>query len=75
MYLVYLIFCNRKAIWRNPALRIILIILMVYIIVFAIGVGNFGTGIRHRSKFAMILILLAAPLIKNFIFKKKKDKI
>ena len=48
---------------------------MVYIIVFAIGVGNFGTGIRHRSKFAMILILLAAPLIKNFIFKKKKDKI
>jgi len=75
MYLVYLIFCNRKAIWRDPALTIILIILMVYIFVFAIGVGNFGTGIRHRSKFVMILILLAAPLIKKFIFKKKTDKI
>ena len=75
MYLTYLIFCNRKAIWRNPATRVILIIFLTYIFTYGIGVGNFGTGIRHRSKFAMILILLAAPLIKNFIFKKKKDKI
>jgi len=72
MILVYLIFCNRKAIWKDPALRIILIILLAYIIVYGVGVGNFGSGIRHRSKFAIELILLAAPLIPRFIFLNKK---
>ena len=72
MILVYLIFCNRKAIWKDPALRIILIILLAYIIVYGVGVGNFGSGIRHRSKFAIEFILLAAPLIPRFIFLNKK---
>ena len=73
MILVYLIFCNRKAIWKDPALRIILIILLTYIIVYGVGVGNFGSGIRHRSKFVIELILLAAPLIPRFIFSKKRE--
>ena len=72
MILVYLIFRNRKAIWKDPALRIILIILLAYIIVYGVGVGNFGSGIRHRSKFAIEFILLAAPLIPRFIFLNKK---
>ena len=71
VYLIYLISCNIKIIWRDPALRVILIILLTYLFVFGIGVGNFGTGIRHRSKFAVMFILLAAPLLKNFIFTKK----
>ena len=74
MYLAFLIFCNRKIIWEDPVLRIILIILVSYIIVFGIGVGNFGTGIRHRSKFAIMFILLAAPLVKRIIFSKNKKK-
>ena len=72
MYLTYLILKNIKAIWSNPSLRIILILLLFYLLVFGIGVGNFGTGIRHRSKFAVMFILLAAPLIKKFIFLKKR---
>jgi hypothetical protein len=41
-----------------------------------VGVGNFGTGIRHRSKFVIELILLAAPLIpKLALFNKKKIKV
>tara|TARA_B110000285_G_C14641416_1_gene387782 strand:- start:339 stop:566 length:228 start_codon:yes stop_codon:yes gene_type:complete len=75
MYLTYLIFCNRKAIWRNPATRVILIIFLTYIFTYGIGVGNFGTGIRHRSKFVIIMLILAAPLIKKFIFLKKLDKV
>tara|TARA_Y200000002_G_scaffold339231_1_gene309093 strand:+ start:76 stop:237 length:162 start_codon:yes stop_codon:yes gene_type:complete len=48
-----------------------LMILLAYIFVFGLGVGNFGTGIRHRSKFVIIFILLAAPLIKKLtVFKK-----
>jgi len=73
IYLTYLILQNRKVIWRDPALRVILIILISYILVFSIGVGNFGTGLRHRSKFVVMFILLAAPLLKTFIFFKKKN--
>ena len=72
MTLFYLIFRNRKVIWKDPALRIILILLLVYFIMFGVGVGNFGAGIRHRSKFAIELILLAAPLLPRIIFFNKK---
>jgi len=75
MYLTFLIFQNRKIIWKDPALRVILIILLSYIVVFGVGVGNFGTSIRHRSKFTIMFILLAAPLIKRLIFIKKPKKI
>ena len=74
MYLSFLIFKNRKLIWRDKTLGIILIILLSYIFVFGIGVGNFGTGIRHRSKFAIMFIILAAPFLKKFIFFKNNNK-
>ena len=74
IYLTFLIFQNRKIIWKDPALRAILIILLSYIVVFGVGVGNFGTGIRHRSKFVIMFILLAAPLINRLIFIKKTKK-
>lgn len=75
MILSYLIFCNRKRIWKDPALRIILLIVITYIFIFSVGVSNFGTGIRHRSKFFIELILLAGPLIpKIILFNKKKIK-
>ena len=71
MYLVFLIFSNRKVSWKDPTLRVILIILIFYILVFGLGVGNFGTGIRHRSKITVLFILLAAPLLKKLILIKK----
>ena len=71
MYLAYLIWQNRNVILQDRALLIILLILMSYIIVFSVGVGNFGTGIRHRSKLVIMLILLAGPLLKTFVIKKK----
>ena len=75
MYLSFLIFKNRKVIWNDPSLKVILAILLSYIFVFGIGVGNFGTGIRHRSKFVVLFILLAAPLIKKLVFIKKKKNL
>ena len=71
MALVYLIFKNRKVIWKDPALRIILIILVSYIFIFGIGTSNFGAGVRHRTKFIIEIVILAAPLIPRFIFSKK----
>ena len=74
LILVYLIFLNRKAIWKDPALRIILIILTCYIIMFSIGVSNFGSAVRHRTKFVVELILLTAPLIPKLKFSLSKMK-
>ena len=68
---IYLI-KNWHGIWENPAMRILLLIFIVYIAMYGLGVGNFGTGIRHRSKFVVILIVLAAPKLHKFIFSVKK---
>ncbi len=70
IYLTSLIVYNLKFILKDKALRIIFLILLTYLIVFGVGVGNFGSGIRHRSKFVIMFILLAAPLIKKIVFKK-----
>lgn len=71
MCLAILIFINIKATWKNPALKIILLILLTYFFVFGLTVGNFGTGIRHKSKFVIPLILLAGPLLPKFLLLKK----
>lgn len=71
MTLFFLILRNRKTIWKDPALRIISLILLSYFIIFGIGVSNFGTGIRHRVKFVIGLIMLAGPLIPRLVFKNK----
>ena len=76
IFISYLVFCNRKAILNNAVLRTILIILITYIILFSLGVGNFGTGIRHRSKFIFFFILMAAPLIPKIVFfNRNKNKL
>lgn len=81
VFLTYLIIRNRKNIWSNKVLRMILFILVIYLVLFGISVGNFGTGIRHRSKFIVMFLLLAAPLLpkldmymKNKSFKEYLEK-
>ena len=72
IYLVFLIISNFKFILKDPALRIILLILLSYILVFAVGVGNFGTSIRHRSKFVIMFILLAGHGLHRIKLLNKK---
>ena len=72
MLLVFLIWRNKRAIWANPAARAILFIILGYILVFSFGIGNFGTGIRHRAKFVAGLIILAAPLLPMLRFLPKQ---
>jgi len=63
---------NFKYIWSKNSLRIILIILASYLIIYGIATGNFGTGIRHRTKFIIIFIILVSPWIPNFVLDKKR---
>ena len=73
--LFVLLIKNFQAIWGNQTLRIILIILMAYLILFGLSTGNFGTGIRHRTKFIIALILMVAPWIPKLVFKKKERNV
>ena len=66
------VFKNWHDIWTNPITRIFILIFISYFIVYGFGLGNFGTVIRHRSKFVIILIILAAPKLHKFIFSAKK---
>lgn len=65
MVLTLLLWLNRKKIWMNSAAKLLLLVLLGYLLVFSFGVGNFGTGLRHRAKFVSIFILLAAPLLPS----------
>jgi hypothetical protein len=67
MILVFFIWRNREAIWADRATRMIVILLGVYLVVFGLVIGNFGTGIRHRAKFVAALIVLAAPVISRLV--------
>ena len=74
MILFYLIISNLKTLYRNPLSRIILIFLFFYLLIYGIGVSNFGAAIRHRSKFIIEMIILAAPFIPKIIFVRKIRK-
>jgi hypothetical protein len=65
---------NFKSIWSDQTLRIILIILASYLIFYGLATGNFGTGLRHRTKFIIISILMVAPWIPRLVFFDKKQR-
>ena len=70
-FLFFLLLKNLKSIWGNHTLRILLIILVFYSIIFSLGIGNFGTGFRHRTKFLILLMLIVAPYLPKIkIFRK-----
>ena len=58
--LIIIIFRNIKTIWRNKAARTILLVILPFVFAYGIGTSNFGTSIRHRAKFAGVLIALAS---------------
>ena len=70
LFLFYLIICNRKMILNDTALTVTFLILAGYFFVFGIGVDSFGSSIRHRTKFTILLIILAAPLLPKIILWK-----
>lgn len=72
LLLIYFLIKNFRKIWDNKTLRIILLILVAYYVLFGVSTGNFGTGLRHRTKFIIVLILMVAPWIPNITLGKAK---
>lgn len=73
--LLILFIKNIKVILNDRILRTILIILVSYFVVYGLSTGNFGTGLRHRTKFLIVSILLVAPWIPKIFFDKKQINI
>lgn len=72
-FLIFLLIKNFKHIWRNYTLRTLFIIFIFYSLIFAIGIGNFGTGFRHRTKFLILLLLIVGGYLPKILFKRKID--
>ncbi len=61
VYVCYVIWSNRTKLISISCFPYVLILLFTLAIIYGMGVGNFGTGIRHRTKFFFIIIALLPP--------------
>jgi len=61
MGLIALLWYNRQAVMANRAAIWSLLVISGVVVTYSVGVGNFGTAIRHRSMIVPVLIALAAP--------------
>lgn len=61
-YLLCNVYRNRNVIKKNRPAIVLLIVFVTLCIVYALGVSNFGTAIRHRAKMSPILLLIGAGL-------------
>lgn len=68
MYTFALIVKNRKSIKNNPAALVVLISCIIAIAAFAYGTGNYGTGVRHRTKFFIMIFALVSPFLPQIRF-------
>lgn len=69
--LTILLFRFRKELMANPAVMIVLGILLALALVYAYGTSNFGTAMRHRAKFYVAIVLVVAPVL----LRKKKRRL
>jgi hypothetical protein len=59
----FVIYKYRLEIKKRPEVLVIIFMCLICLIVFSLGVSNFGTSIRHRAKFVVPLIAIAAPFL------------
>ena len=71
LYLLFSVFVviSWPYIKNNKGALLVALFAIFFIVIFSYGVGNFGTGIRHRAKFAFLFIILSGPLLRKFKIK------
>ena len=62
LFLFSTLYRNWATIKKNRPVVVLLVVMLALFFVYALGVSNFGTAIRHRAKMAPLLLILAAGL-------------
>lgn len=77
LFLFWGLYRNWSTIKKNRAVVVLLVVLLVLCLVYALGVSNFGTAIRHRAKMSPILLLLGAgmPYLQRVYRRERRAKI
>jgi hypothetical protein len=60
LWLAWRVFKGRRLVAQNPAAVLVLAVFAAMALVFAMGVSNYGTAMRHRAKMLPLLIAVAA---------------
>ena len=58
---------------HNQIISTLFIILIPLLITYSWGVGNFGTALRHRSKFIPIFIAISTIYVPKITLTKKSE--
>lgn len=66
--IIFLVWRHRAAIKANPAAFAILLSCLITIVAFAYGTSNFGTGVRHRTKFLVMALVIISPFLPRVRF-------
>jgi len=62
-WLIWRLFRKRKAVAENPRALVVLAVFGAMALVFALGVSNYGTAMRHRDKMLPLLIGVGATVM------------
>lgn len=69
LFIAYLMFKNKNYLLKNKMAVGVLLCCFFFLVAFAWGTTNYGTAIRHRAKFFVPLLMLAAPFFPRFRFR------
>ena len=66
LLILFLLIKNWSTIRRNPACLALICTVAIVLVAFSYGTSNFGTGVRHRTKFFVIAWVLVYPFLPRF---------
>ncbi|MFH5834131.1 ArnT family glycosyltransferase [Halalkalibaculum sp. DA384] len=69
IYISYIMWKYRRELWANDIFRYLFYILLLYVFVFSYGTSNFGSAIRHKSKFMPIIVMFYG--LKQYHWRKE----
>jgi hypothetical protein len=72
LLIAFLLWRFRKFWWGRPEFTLILLIVLSLLLVYGWGVSNFGTGFRHRAKFAALLIAMGAGVLGGKAWNRRR---
>ena len=73
--LLRMLWKKRKFVLKNASAKILIFMLVVYVLVFSLGIGNSGTAMRHRAKMLPIIVVLVVPFLPAVRVRRRKEKL